>query len=348
MANFHMWIARFSLVLLSPFAAASTTVMVDLRPGLSGTNFGQGFLRGSTGKVDVYMENCPGQFCDGTNVTSVYLHLPPGLSYLSHVGYRPTFLACTAETVAPAGQVVRCTGAGLSGNPNSINKYSGITFDVAVAVDAPLGPAPIHVGLDEQSPAGSQTLVQCMGDTAPIWCDVMNLPILAQPTPELVFEGGGYSGAGLVIGDETGTVTANFRNIGTAATTRINIQIQLPRGVYWRSAANASSPGSFNCSSSGSVDPGYVLTCSSATALNAGAAGFLRIGVNPGVLTQGMAPVLYSIDALSTPALQGLPECAANPERADCLLLEVPLRNGCEGRHGMDGIFCNGYESSAH
>lgn len=348
MADVCKWIVGLSLVLLSPLAAASTTVMVDLRPDLSGTNLGQGFLRGSTGKVDVYMENCPGQFCDGTNVTSVYLHLPPGLSYVGHLGYRPTFLACTAEAVEPTGQTVRCTGAGLSGNPNSINKYSGITFDVAVAADAPLGPAPIHVGLDELSPAGSPTLAQCMGDTAPIWCDVMNLPILAQPAPELVFEGGAYSGAGLAIGDETGTVTAHFRNIGTAAAARTNIQIQLPRGVYWRSAGNASSPGSFNCSSSGSVDPGYVLSCSSTAALHPGVPAFLRIGVNPGVLTPGAVPVLYSIDALATPALQGLPECAVSPERADCLLLEVPLRNGCEGRHGMGGIFCNGYELLAH
>ncbi len=326
-------------------AYASTTVMVDLRPDLSGTNFGQPFLRGSTGKVDVYMENCPGQTCDGTEVTSVYLRLPPGLSYVSHQGFRPTFVTCTPEALEPAGQTIRCTGAGLSGNPLAINKYSGVVFDVAVAADAPLGSAPIYVGLDELPPQGSPTLGQCLQDTAPIWCDVMDLGVATPPVPELVFEGGSYSTGGLAIGDETGTVTAQFRNIGSAAAGRTNIQIQLPRGVFWRSAGNASSPAGFNCSSAGSVDPGLTLSCSSTTALNPGATGFLRIGVNPGVLTPGAVPVLYSIDSLQAPAAQGLAQCAANPERADCLLLEVPLRNGCEGRHGMDGIFCSGYET---
>lgn len=342
-----------SLVLLALMAAmmpsatvlASTTVMVDLRPDLSGTNFGQPFLRGSTGKVDVYMENCPGQACDGTEVTSVYLRLPPGLSYVSHQGFRPTFVSCTAEAAEPSGQTIRCTGAGLSGNPLAINKYSGVVFDVAVAADAPLGSAPIYVGLDELPPPGSPTLGQCLQDTSPIWCDVMDLGIATAPVPELVFEGGSYSSGGLAIGDETGTVTAQFRNIGAAAAARTNIQIQLPRGVFWRAAGNASSPAGFNCSSSGSVDPGFTLSCSSSAVLNAGASGFLRIGVNPGVLTPGAVPVLYSIDSLQTPAAQGLDVCAANPERAECLLLEVPLRNGCEGRHGLDGIFCNGYET---
>jgi hypothetical protein len=293
------------------------------------------------------MENCPGQACDNTAVTSVYLRLPPGLSYVSHQGFRPTFVTCAAGAVEPAGQTITCTGAGLSGNPLSINKQSGVIFTVAIAANAPLGPAPIYVGLDEQPPASSTTLAQCLLDTAPIWCDVMDLGIATPPVPEMVFEGGSFSGGGLAVGDETGTVTANFRNIGTAAATRTNIQIRLPRGTFWRPGGNASSPGAFNCTSSGTVDPGFVLTCSSTAVLNPNAAGFLRIGLNPGALATNPLEVLYSIDSMAAPAPNGLPDCSANPNQLRCLQLVVPLRTGCEGRPGNDWIYCNGYEAQS-
>ncbi len=343
-----LWLPSAGLLvgmLWSGGVAAVTTVMVDLRPDLSGTNFNQPFLRGSNGVVDVYMENCPGLACNNTATTSVYLRLPPGLSYVSHQGFRPTFVTCSAGAVTPAGQTIACTGAGLSGNPLSINKTSGVVFTVAVASDAPLGPAPIYVGLDEQAPAGSTTLAQCLLDTAPIWCDVMDLGIATPPVPELVFEGGSFSGGGLAVGDETGTVTANFRNIGTAAAARTNIQVQLPRGTFWRSGGNGSAPGAFNCTSSGSVDPGFILTCTSTTTLNPNASGFLRIGLNPGVTASNPLELLYSIDSLPAPAPNGLAECRADPTRLRCLQLIVPLRTGCEGRPGNDWIYCNGYEA---
>lgn len=325
-------------------ACAVTTVEASLRPELSGTDYGQPFLRGQSGVVDLFVHNCPGQWCDFTDRTSVYLHLPPGLSYASHVGMHPTWVTCTAGPVEAAGQVVRCTGAGLSGNPNAITKSSGAVFTVNVAPDAPPGSAPIHAAVDEESPEGSTTLAQCMLDAAPAWCAVMDLGIAIAPVPELVFMDGSWSQGGLEVGAETGTVRARFRNIGALAASNTNIQVQLPRGVYWRASGNASDPSPFTCSSSGSVDPGYVLRCSTSQQVRDGAEGYLQLGLNPGALVTGSMPVLFAIDSEAAPAAGALDQCALDPERADCLLLEVPLKNGCDGRFGSDGIFCNGYE----
>jgi len=326
-------------------AGGANPLAVDIREYLSGTNFNGPFLRGMDGVLDVYFENCPGQACDPTERSSVYVQLPPGLSYVSHQGFSPTFVTCTAEAVTPQGQTVRCTGAGLSGNPLAITKFSAVRFDLAVAADAPLGPAPIVVAVDAQEPAASNSLALCLTDPAPAWCDVMGATIAVPPQPELRFTGGQFSPSVFAVGDDSGVVRANFRNAGEAAAAQVNVRIQLPRGAYWRSAGNASSPAGFNCSQAGTVDPGFVLDCRLAAPLASGAEGFLRIGLNAGVLVEGGLPVLFAIDAQAGGDPQVLDRCAQDPEGSDCLLIDVPLRNGCAQRHGLAGIYCDSYEA---
>ena len=92
------------------------------------------------------------------------------------------------------------------------------------------------------------------------------------------------------------------------------------------------------------VDPGYVLSCGTTQPVADGAEGYLQLGLNPGAQVTGPMPVLFAIDSQAAPVAGALDQCALQPERPDCLLLDVPLKNGCDGRLGADGIFCNGYE----
>lgn len=325
-------------------ALAATNVMIDLREDLSGTNYAGPYLRGTQGVLYAYFHNCPNLWCDFTDATFVDIQLPPGLAYVSHQGFSPTWMNCSAGVAGPAGQTVRCQGAGLSGNPNSINKFSAVELTLDVAADAPLGAMRIVAAVDdEDQPA---TLAGCLIDAAPPWCDVMHNRIETPPQPELVFEFGGFSPDAFDTGDDTGTVRATFRNIGAAAAPVVHVQVQLPRGVYWRASGTGASPATPACSSSGAIDPGFTLQCTLSAALAAGAQGWLQLGLTPGALSAGTLPVLFAIDAAAAPVPGLLDICAADPDRPDCLLVEIPMRTGCGTRHGPDGLYCDGYEAT--
>lgn len=330
-------------------AAAQSTMTVDIARNAAGSIWGSGsgvFWRGTEGRILVDIGNCPGQWCDGTPRANLYLQLPPGLVYDRAVGTRPSWMTCTGATPNAAGQLVTCTGEGLSGNPNSILQVTQTTVHVAVSPTAPLGAMRLDAAADMVVPGSSTTLAQCQADMTPAWCDRMAATITDAPLPRLEMTSAFHSPPVFAIGSHDGVVNVGFHNAGTAAAGEIGLLVKLPRGFYWRIAATSSLPPNFVCASQGGVDTGLILTCRYTGSFQAAAHGELRLGFDPGLLTTAPGPVelLFAIDDSATPDPALLEGCASDPGQSHCLLYTIGTSYPCALQHGSEGIYCDAFE----
>ncbi len=334
---------------LAGAAAAQSTMKVDIARNAAGSIWGSGsgvFWRGTEGRILMQVGNCPGQWCDATPRTNVYLQLPPGVVYDHVLGTAPIWMTCAGATPNAAGQRVTCTGGGQSGNPNSIYQTNQFTVYVAVGADAPLGATRLDAAADMVEPGSSNTLAQCQADMTPAWCDRMAVSVTEAPVPRLEMSATFHTPQVFAIGSRDGVVIAGFHNAGTAAAGAIGILVKLPRGFYWRMAATSSQPPGFACGSQGGVDTGLILTCRSNGTLTAGHYGELRLGFDPGLLTTAPGPVelLFAIDDSTTPDPALLEGCASDPSQAHCLLYSIPTSYPCALQHGSEGIYCDAFE----
>lgn len=341
----------FVLALLAPGAAAAigTTLSIELRPEMSGTNMGGAqYHRGSEGRLAVRFRNCqPGQSCPFYDRTTVHVQLPPGLLYDRADSFAPAWVQCTAAAPDAAGQRVTCSGAGLSGNGNALNASSGVDLWLLAAPDAPLGPATFTAAVDNRLPDDTATLVACLADPAPAWCARLTGAIVEPPLPALAFTVASHSPARLTIGAD-GELQASFGNGGAAASAGLAVHVLLPVGFEWRPLNSAMWPAPAACSAQGSSATGLLVSCIRTTGgLAAGANdGLLRLGVVAGLATAAPGPldVLFALDGGAVPDAAGrLLACAADPGRPDCLLYPVPTDYPCALQYA-DGIYCDGWE----
>lgn len=330
-------------------AAIGTTLSIELRPEMSGTSMGGAqFHRGTEGRLAVRFRNCqPGQGCPFYERTTVHVQLPPGLRYDRADSYAPAWVQCVAAAADAAGQRVSCTGAGLSGNGNALNASSGVDLWLLAAPDAPLGPATFTAAIDDRLPDDTTTLVACLADPAPAWCDRLTGAIVEPPLPALSFTGGGHAPARITVAAD-GELHASFGNGGGAASTGLAVHVLLPVGFEWRPQHSVLWPAPAACSAQGSSATGLQVSCVRTTGgLAAGANdGLVRIGVvaGPATATPGPLDVLFALDGGALPDAAGrLLACAADPGRPDCRLYPVPTDYPCALQHA-DGIYCDGWE----
>lgn len=339
-----------ALVLLLPGTAAAigTTLSIELRAEMSGTNLGGAqFQRGAEGVLAVRFRNCqPGQSCPFYERTTVHVQLPPGLVYDRADSYAPAWVQCAAAAPDAAGQRVSCTGAGLSGNGNALNASSGVDLWLLAAPDAPLGPATFTAAIDDRLPDDTATLVACLADPAPAWCDRLTGAIVVPPVPALAFTGSGHAPARITVGAD-GELHASFGNGGGAASAGLAVHVQLPVGLEWRPQHSVLWPAPAACSAQGSSATGLQVSCVRNGGLAAGSNdGLVRIGVVAGLATATPGPldVLFALDGGAVPDAAGrLLACAADPTRPDCRLHAVPTDYPCALQHA-DGIYCDGWE----
>lgn len=306
------------------------------------------FLRGTQARIIATIRKClgsvpgcPFQF----ERSSLYFHLPPGLAYVSHLASTPLNPAtCTTRAAPDGGQFVACTGGSVVGYQGS-NWQAQLTLHVDVAADMALGPLRLVMAVDDNLPAQSLTLAECMDDIFPNYCDDFSSVVGVAPSPALIIEQTWHVPS-VFEPDEAASIKLFARNTGNLAGTGTHLQINLPPGFQWL-LANTSSVGPLMaCTATGTWNAGQTVTCSG-TGLPATASGTvqLNLGIRPrgGMEHPGPLPVLASVNDGAAPLPAVLLACASDPSPAHCAWLEVPTFVPCAYAHA-DGIFCNGFE----
>lgn len=325
----------------------------ELRPSMSGTSWGGPFLRGTQAGVDSMITKCtesvPG--CPlSFERSSLYYRLPPGITYVSHWASNPLAPAtCTTAAAPDGGQHVACTGGSVAGWSWAINHQAQLLLTVAVAPDAPLGPMRIVMGVDDNLPAQSVTLAECLDDDFPNYCDVMDRDIEVAPAPELRIDQMSASPTVFEPDDESARINVVFRNTGNAATTATHLQVSLPPGFQWQLATTSFTGLAMICSAAGTWQTGQVVTCSGGalpfpTAANANVV-TARLGIRPRGTMEfpGPLPVVASLNDGAAADTGVLLACTQDPSPAHCAWLDVPTWIPCAYAYA-DGIYCDGFE----
>lgn len=304
------------------------------------------FLRGTTRRISGIIQKCapsvPG--CP-TNFprSSLYYRLPPGISYVSHYTYAPIFPAtCTVTDMPDGSEHVACTGGGLG---TGIYTSGQIELTVAVAGDAPLGPARLVMAVDDSLPEESGTLDECLDDSLPNYCDERMLDIDAAPAPDLYIDVVNHSPDVFEPDDMASVIRVSVGNRGNAPTTGTHLQAHLPPGFQWQLATTSTGAFAMTCSKTGTWQGvGETVTCSGG-ALAANSWINITLGVRPrdSMEVPGPLPVVIAVnaDASADPAV--LLACANDPSPAHCAWHEVATWIAC-ARNRDSGIFCDGFD----
>ncbi|THD14605.1 hypothetical protein B1808_02795 [Pseudofulvimonas gallinarii] len=354
-AMFRRLLSGLPILLPVAVAQAEPTPFLNaqLRPTTSGTNLAGPFLRGTQAVIDSAIIKCtesvPG--CPiATDRSSLYYRLPPGMTYVSHWAATPLAPAtCTTAAAPDGGQHVACTGGGLTGWSWAINHQAQLRLTVAVAADAPLGPVRIVMAVDDNLPAQSITLDECLDDAFPNYCDVLDRDIEVAPAPGLRIDQMTASPAVFEPDDESARINIVFRNTGTAPTTGTHLQVSLPPGFQWQLATTGFTGLTMGCSAAGNWQTGQVVTCSGGalpfpTAANPNVV-TARLGIRPrgSMEFPGPLPVVASLNDGAAADSGVLLACTQDPSPAHCAWLDVPTWIPCAYAHA-DGIYCDGFE----
>lgn len=314
----------------------TTTLSKDASPWQPGAT--NRFLRWAIGSVGYNRNN--------SGVTGT-LFLPPDVHVRSMSPSVPT-LVCNVTTEA-SGEVVHCTGELVNDttDPTGGAGYVDFAIDLDESLPAP-GTISVRAtaGLPEQP---ERDWSQCVGSPLPDGC--AKLDIATTVGPRLIVNKTLQPPLGIGITSvvveatpvQTSTLTLNYRNSGGAAASTSKLFLLMPRGFEYQDA-NGSTPAA-TCAVLGSVDAGQTLTCTAA-GLAVNANGTLTIHLIPRRGTQDVSTIVAGVSSDATVvATVKLDQCADEPERADCTLLDVAAQFvACDGRFGASGIFCNGYE----
>jgi hypothetical protein len=327
-------------------ATAAPTPYLNAQLTSGGTVPGTVFLRGTQARIQAGISRClntvPG--CPSSFArSSMYFLLPPGLTYDHHTASNPMNPAtCTATAAPGGGQYVACTGGAVTGGSYS---SAQLLLYVNVAVDAPLGAIRLVMAVDEDLPANSVTLAECLDDLFPNYCDDYTSSIGAAPAPVLLFQNPVFYPA-VLEPDHPSSIVLFARNNGNAPSTATHLQTSLPPGFQWLPANTSTVGPTLTCTAAGTWNTGQTVTCSGA-GLPATTSGTvqLTLGVRPriGMETPGPLPVVASINEGASPDPAVLLACAADPSPQHCAWLDVPTHVPCAFGFA-DGIFCNGFD----
>ncbi len=333
-----------ALFILPAMASASEpTPYLNVQMVYSG---GSSFLRGTTRKISGIITKCaqsvPG--CPSNFPrSSLYYRLPPGISYVSHYTYAPIFPAtCVVTDMPDGGEHVACTGGGLG---TGIYTSGQVELTVAVANDAPLGPARFVVAVDDSLPQESGTLAECIDDPVPNYCTERMLSIDAAPAADLYIDYVNHSPSVFQPDDVTSVVRVSMGNRGNAPTSGTHMQVNLPPGFQWLLASTSTGGFAMTCSKTGSWQgAGETVTCSGG-ALAASTWVDIALGIRPrdSMEAPGPLPVVAAVNEGANIDAAVLLACANNPSPAHCAWHEVPTWIACA--RGRDtGIFCDGFD----
>ena len=307
---------------------------------------GSSYLRGTTRTVNTIIRKCA-QTVPGCPTSfprsSLYFRLPPGISYLSHYTYAPLVpVTCVATGMPDGGQHLACTGGGLS---TGIYTVGQLVLTVAIAADAPLGPARFVMAVDDSLPEESGTLAECIDDQFPNYCTEITPTIEVAPAADLYIDQVNHSPLVFEPDVMTSRVTVYVGNRGNAPTTGTHMQAHLPPGLQWQLATTTTGGFAMTCSKTGSWNSaGETVTCSGG-ALAANSYFDIKLGIRPrdNMEVPGPLPVLAAVNqgAVADPAV--LLACANDSSPAHCAWHEVPTWIAC-ARTRDSGIFCDSFD----
>ncbi|MCX7556966.1 hypothetical protein OS187_09065 [Xanthomonadaceae bacterium JHOS43] len=281
--------------------------------------------------------------CDTGGYTppaDIYVRLPPGLHWrLNPIFPLPFGVTCDKLVTGPDGELVRCSQA-LSGM-----MLATLYVDVSPDIAAPSTVIVDAIFDDVYQPAPSSCAASPMHPN----CASHPIDIIAPAagTPLLVFEGNPrvWAGPETLAPGQTTTLTMRFANRGTGAANQSTLQLRLPAGLEYLGVAGGSA---MSCTASGSVAAGQTLVCLRPVVIPAHSPSFLEslnVRFSGGVEVPAEVPVLFEISPEPGGNASRLNVCAASPGLGQCAILMLDLVGYC-ANHGIDGIFCDGFESS--
>ena len=332
-------------VLPVPAGASEPTPYLSAETGIIGApTFLRGTVRRIIGRIRMCSQatvpGCPGSFAR----SSLYFQLPPGIHFVSFATGAPlTPVTCSTTAMPDGSERLTCTGGGLSaGGSYAVGQ---IDVTVAVASDAPLGPARMVLAVDDSLPAESATLAECIDDPLSNYCKALIIPIDVAPMADVFIDQVRHSPLVFQPDDMTSKVTVFVGNRGNAATTGTHVQTHLPPGFQWNLATTTISGFSMTCSKTGSWQAdGETVTCSGG-ALAANTYFDVILGIRPrdSMEIPGPLPVLVAVSdgPSADPAI--LMACANDSSPAHCTWREVPTWVAC-ARGRDSGIFCDGFD----
>ena len=274
----------------------------------------------------------------GASNTPVTLKIkfPQGATFASASGL-PSW-ACSAQMEAD-GELLTCTV------PAMFPDQSGyLTFRVNLAADIAVpGPLYFHAAIGNNVVPPPTT---CVGDPAQRGCGRLAVNTRAPSAAFLRFSDPDveHAPAYFTVGQDNGPILVHFSNIGDGLAMNTALQIKLPRGFAY--TQNHTSLPAMVCTSSGTLADGPLLTCQGA-GLPPGTSGYISFGVHlDPTLTErpGPVPMVGAIDTSNPANTTLLAACASDPNQINCFWHEIPTFAPCALQHGMDGIYCDGFE----
>jgi hypothetical protein len=308
----------------------------------------QNLQRGTVGRIQANPSKCLGSVpgCPfNFDRTSLYFHLPAGLTYSHHTASSPLHpMTCTSAPVSGGASVVSCSGGSLAGYQGS-NWHSQLLLYVNVAEDMPLGQTRLVMAVDDNLPQDSVTLAECLDDIYPNYCDDFTATVEVAPAPKVIIEAAWHHPT-VFQPDTPSSLVVFARNNGNLASTHTHIQVALPPGLQWQLATTSTVGPLMTCTASGAWATGQTVTCSGA-GLPATTSGTvqLTLGIRPRAAMEYPGP-LVAVGAVNdgpNPEPAVLSACALDPSPAHCMWHEIPTFVPCAYAY-EDGVFCDGFD----
>lgn len=284
----------------------------------------------------------PGVACSATPgwaSADVYVQLPVGLYWRANPLFPlPAGVACTKLSSAPEGELVRCSQI------LAPNMVVPLYVDVSPDITAP-STVMVHATLEDPHQPAPES---CVATPAHPNCASHPIDIIAPAagTPLLVYEGNPrvWAVPTILSPGKSTVLSMRFSNRGTGAAAQSTLQLRLPPGLEYLNVTGGSA---MSCTASGSVASGQSLICLRPVAIPAHSPSYtesLTVRFSGHVEVPVQVPVLFEISPQATGNAQRLDVCAVSPSLGQCALLTLDLVGNC-ANHGIDGIYCDGFEN---
>lgn len=263
----------------------------------------------------------------------ITMYWPPGLSFASVTG-TPAWLNCSN-----AGNATSCTST-----QNFVGQVATI-FAVNVTAAALPGPVQVIGAIGNSNSLPKPT--DCPTNLAQPGCGAGNLVTEAAPSARLVINAMLHLPATMTIGNNAGTITTVYQNVGTQAAATPSIALQLPPGFAFTGFSAGTGFAMSGCTASGTAMLGQVVVCTRPAGVPINGSGSVLVDVTilPGFISRlnPSARVVAASANVAAPDPQQLLSCASTPQLEECELRDIPITGAC--MTFADDIFCNGYEN---
>lgn len=264
------------------------------------------------------------------------LYWPAGVTYLSHVNVAPVTWACSGANPTT------CT------TNNAISDGNEPRFAIRVAGNIPIpGPVTIRTEIGNREPQPIPT--DCLANPLQTGCFSASFPTESAPAPVLEITSLAHTPAVMQIQADAGSITVNYRNVGSLASGNFYVSLQLPVGFGYASLQAGTGSALTACSATGTAALGQTVKCSRSAGIpvNGSGSGIVRVNIERGYASRTEVPLVVAsiaTAAADTANPDILLDCASTPEAAHCEHHAVPISGRCMDY--AEDIYCDGYETT--